>query len=43
MEEFKLNKFKIEHIFSYSVEVDPNMFIQKLPTKDTRVTGNITG
>ena len=43
MKDFKLNKFKIEHIFSYSVEVDPNMFIQKLPTRDTRVTGNITG
>lgn len=43
MAEFKLNKFKYEHIFSYVVEVDPNMFFQKLPNKQTRITGNITG
>lgn len=43
MTEFELNKFKIEHIFTYSIDVDAKMFIQKLPTGSTRVTGVITG
>lgn len=43
MTEFELNKFKIEHIFTYSIDVDAKMFIQKLPTGPTRVTGVITG
>lgn len=43
MENMKLNKFKTEHIFTYKIDVDTNLFIQKLPTQDTRVTGVITG
>ena len=43
MENFKLNTYKVEHLFTYLIDVDANMFIQKLPTKETRVTGMITG
>ncbi len=43
MADLTLNKFEIKHLFTYTIDVDANMYIQKLPTKDTRVTGNITG
>lgn len=43
MADLTLNKFEIEHLFTYTIDVDADMYIQKLPTKDTRVTGNITG
>ncbi|MGM0238118.1 DUF3237 family protein [Enterococcus sp. AZ103] len=43
MENFELKKFKIEHLFTYSIDVNADMFIQKLPTGGTRVTGTIAG
>ena len=41
--EYKLNKFKHEHLFSYSVSVDGNLdFMRGMPL-GTRLTGYITG
>jgi hypothetical protein len=43
MNDFKLNDFKYEHLFSYSVQVDANMdFMRDMPS-GTRLTGYITG
>lgn len=43
MSEFKLNKYKLEHLFSYSVSVDANMDFMKGMPLGTRLTGYITG
>lgn len=43
MAEPSLNKYKTEHLFSYSVTVDANMFFMKGLACGTRVTGCITG
>ncbi|HHX67195.1 MAG TPA: DUF3237 domain-containing protein [Gallicola sp.] len=41
-QEFKLNKFKYDHLFSYAVNVDANMdFMRGMPF-GTRVTGYVT-
>lgn len=38
-----LNKYETEHIFSFAADVDPKMWVQKLPTRATRITGAILG
>ena len=39
----ELNKYEVEHIFSFAADVDPKMWVQKLPTRATRITGAIVG
>jgi len=39
----ELNKFEIKHLFTYTIDVDANMYIQQIHDGMGRVTGVITG